>query len=569
MTFSLRRVRRLGARSLPVLGVLAATATAYGGVGAGVALAVPDPILVYSGNTSLSPGTTYASFGTVAGRPISSTTVMPGSLAGNACVLLNLNQATFSGPQVATLSDYLVGGGKVLMIGENDNYANNAAFRTLSTALGSSMQIQNNAYDPGFRDTPYIDADPLTRDVNVINYAYTATVSFSAPARSLVRRSDGSDTMMAAEAIGAGTLIALGDANAFTTPAGDAGIFVANLCGSRRETASAVSCVPASALVGATVTCTSTVADADAGTAVTPTGDVAFTQGGTGTGTFDGDGTCTLAATATPGEASCAVTYTAATAGAQTLTGAYHGTNLSYGSTDTAAHTATIPAPPTASGGQSTAGPGEAQAFTVPIPAGGSVTLLDGSGDPATSVGIDGQGVYALDAATGVITFTPAVGFIGTARAVGFRVTDAYSQSSDATFTATVAAAPVADPVTITDAAPAPAPKPAAAAPSAATPVAAIPVVCVSRRSITIHFRLPAGTKLRSLRATVGTASTRSLPVAARSIAISLRGYAAARVAVRLRGRTATGRTFTAQRMYVTCATQPQAGTPPTLYLRG
>ena len=80
---------------------------------------------------------------------------------------------------------------------------------------------------------------------------------------------------------------------------------------------------------------------------------------------------------------------------------------------------------------------------------------------------------------------------------------------------------------------------------------------------------LPAGTKLRSLRATVGTAFTRSPPVAARSIAVSLRGYAAARVAVRLRGRTATGRTFTAQRMYITCATQPQAGTPPTLYLRG
>jgi hypothetical protein len=351
MSLSLRHLRRLGARSLPILGVLAATTVAYGGVGAGMALAVPDPILVYSGNTSLSPGTTYASFGSVSGRPISSTTVLPGSLAGNACVLLNLNQATFSGSQVTTLSDYLAGGGKVLMIGENDNYANNAAFRTLATALGSSMQIQNNAFDPGFRDTPYIDADPLTRDVKVVNYAYTATVSFSAPARSLVRRSDGSATMMAAEAIGAGTLIALGDANAFTTPNGDAGIFVANLCGMRRETASTVSCTPADALIGATVTCTSTVADDDAGTAVTPTGDVAFFQGGGGSGTFDGDGTCTLAASGTLGEASCSVSYTATTPGAQTLTGAYHGTYLSYGSSDAAAHTASLPAPPTASGG--------------------------------------------------------------------------------------------------------------------------------------------------------------------------------------------------------------------------
>lgn len=569
MNLALRRVRRLGARSLPVLGVLAATTVAYGGVGAGMALAVPDPILVYSGNTSLSPGTTYASFGTVSGRPISSTTVLPGSLAGNACVLLNLNQATFSGSQVATLSDYLSGGGKVLMIGENDNYSNNAAFRTLATSLGSSMQIQNNAFDPGFRDTPYIDADPLTRDVKVINYAYSATVSFSAPARSLVRRSDGSDTIMAAEGIGAGTLIALGDANAFTTPSGDAGIFVANLCGMRRQTSSAVSCTPASALIGTAVTCTSTVADDETGTAVTPTGDVTFSQSGGGSGTFDGGGTCTLADSSTPGEASCSVTYTATTAGAQTLTGAYQGTNLAYGSSDAAAHTASLPAPPTATGGQSTAGAGEAQTFTVPIPVGGSVTLLDG-GDPVTSVTVTDEGTYALDAISGVITFTPAAGFTGTARAVDFRVTDSYGQSSDATFTAAVAVAAAA--TTSTTASPASTianPTPAAATPSpspAATPVA--PVVCVSQRSVKIHFRLPAQTKLRSLRVTLGDKAARSLPVTARSVAISLRGYGPTSVPVKLQAKTAAGRTFTAQRIYKTCAARSEASAPGTLYLR-
>jgi CshA-type fibril repeat protein len=563
MNLSLLRLRRLGARSLPVLGVLAATTVAYGGVGAGMALAVPDPILVFSGNTSLSPGTTYASFGSVSGRPISSTSTLPGSLAGNACVLLNLNQSTFSGSQVATLSDYLSAGGKLLMIGENDNYANNAAFRTLATALGSSMQIQNNAFDPGFRDTPYIDADPLTRDVKVINYAYSATVSFSAPARSLVRRSDGSDTIMAAESIGAGTLIALGDANAFTTPNGDAGIFVANLCGTRRETASTISCTPAEALIGTTVTCTSTVADDDAGTAVTPTGDVAFSQSGGGSGTFDSDGACTLTASATPGEASCSVAYTATVAGAQTLTGAYHGTNLAYGSSDATAHAATLPTPPTAVGGQSTAGVGEAQTFTVPIPAGGSVTLLDG-GDPVTSVTVTDEGVYALDATSGTITFTPAEGFTGIARAVDFRVTDAYGQSSDATFTATVAAVPV----TSTTAIPAPTAAPAAtpSAGPAATP--ATPVVCVSRRLMKIHFRLPARTKLRSLRVALGDKAARSLVVTARSVAIDLRGYAPTSVPVKLQAKTAAGRTLTAQRIYKTCATRSAAGAPTTLYLR-
>jgi CshA-type fibril repeat protein len=568
MSLSRNRVRRLGARSFPVLGVLAATAVASGGVGAGVAFAVPDPILVFSGNTSLSPGTTYASLGAVAGRPISSTSTLPGSLAGNACVLLNLNQATFSGSQVTTLSTYLGTGGKVLMIGENDNYANNAAFRGLATALGSSMQIQNNAFDPGFRDTPYVDADPLTRDVKVINYAYTATVSFSPPARSLVRRSDGSATMMAAEAIGAGTLIALGDANAFTSPSGDSGVFVANLCGTRRETSSAVSCTPGAALVGATVTCTATVADADAGTAITPTGDVSFTQGGTGSGAFPDGAVCTLAASTTPGEASCSVSYVAATAGAQTLNGTYRGTTLSYGSTGVAAHAATLPVPPTAADGHSSAGVGEPQTFTVPIPAGGSVTLLDDGGVPATAVAIAGQGVYALDASSGTITFTPAEGFTGAARRVGFRVTDVYGQSSDATFAPTVVAAVA----TATTPVPAVAAPPAAqtAAPVVETPAVATPapVVCVSRRAVTIHFRLPAAVRLRGLQVALDGKPSRALSPAARSVGIDMRGFAPSRVRVVVQAKTVAGQTLTAQRTYVTCAAAPKAGAPATLYLR-
>ncbi len=551
MNFPPRGARALRSRCRPLLGVVIASVAAYAALGAAVAVAVPAPILVYSGNTSLSPGTTYASFGTASGRPISSTTVMPGSLAGNACVLLNLNQATFSGAQVVTLSDYLGGGGKVLMIGENANYANNAAFRTLATALGSSMQIQNDAFDPGFRDTPYIDTDPLTRDVTAINYAYTATVAYSAPARSLVRRSDGSDTMMAAEAIGTGELIALGDANAFTSPSGDAGIFVANLCGMRRTTASTVSCTPASALIGATVTCLATVEDSDTGTAVTPTGDTDFSQGGTGTGTFANAGACTLAASSTPGTATCSVTYTASTAGAQTLTGAYHGTNLSYSSSDTAAHVATLPTPPTAVGGQSTAAVGEPQTFQVTIPAGDTVTLLD-NGQPTTSVAVADEGVYALNATTGLITFTPAAGFTGTARSANFRVTDAYGQSSDATFTATVSA-------------PATSAAPTSAAPTASTPAR---VVCVSRRSFTIHFRISTGAKLRSLRVSLGSKHARSLSVKARSIAIDMRGYPATSVRVKLRAKTAAGTTLNAQRVYKTCAPRPSAATLATVYLR-
>lgn len=514
---------------------------------AGVAAAATtDPILVYSGNTSMAPAQTYASVGAVSERPISSTTVLPGSLAGNACVLLNLNQSTFSGSQVATLSNYLVGGGRVVMVGENDNYVNNAPFRSLATALGSSLQIQNTSLDPGFRDTLNIDADPLTRDVVSVNYAATASVTFSAPARSLVRTSGGGATMIAAETIGTGELIALGDANAFTSVAGSAGVLVANICGSRRETTSAVDCIPASALVGDTVTCAAIVTDNDTGPADTPTGDVRYGQSSAGAGTFANGGACTLAPTGTLGEASCTVTYTATAAGAQTLTGAYAGSNQSFSSSGSDAHAATLPAPPVATGGQATAAYGQPQTFRVAIPAGGSVALLD-SGQPVTSVSFAGEGVYALDASTGLITFTPAAGFSGTARGVSYRITDSYGQFSDASFVATVSAPP---------ATPAGTPAPTAA-----------PSVCASRRLLSVHFRVPARTEVRSVRVTIA-GKARRLPATSRQLTVDLRGMGPRGVRVVIAATVAGGKTMSAVRAYRTCATVRSASALKTLLLR-
>ena len=516
-------------------------------VGVGAAGAAPgDPILVFSGNTSLSPGTTYASVGSVSGRSISSTTVMPGSLSGNACVLLNLNQATFTGPQVVTLTNYLAGGGKVIMVGENDNYANNQSFRDLATALGSSMQIQNNAFDPGFRPTMNIDADPLTRDVDDIEYAYTATVTLSGTARSLVRRDSGTGTFIAAQSIGSGELIALGDANAFTAPNGDAGVLVANTCGNRRTTSAATACLPASALVGTTVTCTSTVTDSDSGTAVTPTGDVGFTRTGTGAGTFGTGDICTLTGSGTLGTASCSISYVASAPGAQTLTGAYKGTFNSFSSSASDAHSATLPTPPTATGGQSTAAAGQPQTFTVSVPAGATMSLLDG-GVAATSVTVAGEGVYTL--ASDTITLAPAAGFSGTARPVAFRITDAYGQSSDAAFAATVLAP--APPTTDTDTETTPTP------PVTSTPVT---TVCTSRRVLSLNFRAPKGTKLRGVTFKLNGKVQRKLAGDARKLTVDLRGYLPGAVRVTMEAKTTSGRTVRNERVYKTCA--PRARSP-------
>nr|WP_269204660.1 fibronectin type III domain-containing protein [Motilibacter deserti] len=136
-----------------------------------------------------------------------------------------------------------------------------------------------------------------------------------------------------------------------------------------------------------------------------------------------------------------------------------------------------VTVPPTSVG---TSGPGVSnQTVTVPVPSGGGITLLDASGNPATVVTIAGQGTYALDTATGTISFVAAPGFSGTATSVRYRVTDATNAAVIGTYTAVVtAAAPV-------PAAPAPTPPaPAAPAPVAPAPVAPAPGVTPAKASI-------------------------------------------------------------------------------------
>ena len=77
------------------------------------------------------------------------------------------------------------------------------------------------------------------------------------------------------------------------------------------------------------------------------------------------------------------------------------------------------------------------QQAVVTVPVGGSVTLLDGSSAPQTAVTV-ASGSYVMDPDSGTITFTPAAGFYGTAAPVRYEATDAYSQSTQGTYTPTV-----------------------------------------------------------------------------------------------------------------------------------
>ncbi|GAA1901975.1 hypothetical protein [Lapillicoccus jejuensis] len=134
------------------------------------------------------------------------------------------------------------------------------------------------------------------------------------------------------------------------------------------------------------------------------------------------------------------------------------------GQTATATYTptVTVPAAPPSAPKATRSHDSSTQTTTIPVPPGGTVTLLD-HGRPVRSLTIPGEGTYTVDPATGRLTFTPVAGFTGSARPVDYRVTDAYGQSTTSTYRATVvpSAAPAPTPAPVRRPAPVPVHAPA------------------------------------------------------------------------------------------------------------
>jgi CshA-type fibril repeat protein len=89
------------------------------------------------------------------------------------------------------------------------------------------------------------------------------------------------------------------------------------------------------------------------------------------------------------------------------------------------------------------------QQITATVPDNGSATLLV-DGDPTTTIEVPSQGTYAVDPQSGALSFTPVLGYTGTANAVSYRVaTQGGNVSEPSTYTATVTApaAPTANPL--------------------------------------------------------------------------------------------------------------------------
>jgi CshA-type fibril repeat protein len=125
-----------------------------------------------------------------------------------------------------------------------------------------------------------------------------------------------------------------------------------------------------------------------------------------------------------------------------------------YGQSATGTYrpTVTPPAGPTAGNLTSTGVGTSTHTVAAVIPAGDTITLLASGGSAATTLTVAGEGTYSLDTSSATITYTPLLGFAGTATGVSYRVADAYGQTATATYrpAVTMPPAPAAAPLTST-----------------------------------------------------------------------------------------------------------------------
>jgi len=235
-----------------------------------------------------------------------------------------------------------------------------------------------------------------------------------------------------------------------------------------------------------------------------------------------------------------------------------------YGQRSEATYRATVtaPAPAVAPAQSSSGAAGVEQAHAIPVPEGGSISLVDADGRSTSTLRIEGIGTYAVDAASGIVTFTPDAAFGGTPPPVLYRITDAYGQVSEGTYSVTVV---------VTDAAPAAgaAPPAAGAAPAAApAPAPGAAAVCASRRKMVINWIVKPRVRLRRIVVTVNGERTASLSGRARRTTVDMRGRPAQIVKVVVTGTTTTGRRIATTRTYRTCVPSQSGPRLPTLRLR-
>ncbi len=122
--------------------------------------------------------------------------------------------------ELSTMSDFLVGGGRIAFMGEHGAVSPNQNNRISAaiSSLGAGMTIQNTVEDSGFHDATrangqILDHD-LTAGVNTYNYAaFAPLINLGSSAEILMYGIGLSNVMMAYEDIGAGSIFLVTDQN--------------------------------------------------------------------------------------------------------------------------------------------------------------------------------------------------------------------------------------------------------------------------------------------------------------------------------------------------------------------
>lgn len=158
-----------------------------------------DSTLTYYQNTFAGQSTNLLSHGFTAA-----------TLSGASLVISN-GAASFSQSELAALTSYVNGGGRLLLGTEAGVFFPNSinAANQAYAALGSSIRNDLGAYDGGNHVTTNIANSPFTAGVHTISYAYASGLTGGT---ALVQGTSG-ETLVAYQQIGAGYVFGLTDSN--------------------------------------------------------------------------------------------------------------------------------------------------------------------------------------------------------------------------------------------------------------------------------------------------------------------------------------------------------------------
>lgn len=166
-------------------------------------------------------------------------TVTAAELAGVDLLVVMLPDDAFTTAEIEAMDDFLMNGGRVLFMGEQQMFTpdENGYLNAALSALGSTMSLDANALDSGFRNTltSQILAHPFNTGVFVVNYGNVNSISGVPTDGEILLASDLISVWGGVQERGSGEVVLLADVNIIShiedTAGNDNHVFFGNLAG--------------------------------------------------------------------------------------------------------------------------------------------------------------------------------------------------------------------------------------------------------------------------------------------------------------------------------------------------